>query len=264
MGFFWVGGSVAIASELVEVLPEWIKPISSPLLALGACLGYYTFVRLIERRSVSELIAKGSVTEFAVGAIIGTALLATTIGILFALDVYRVTGVNGPSAAIPALLSAVMAGIFEELLIRGIVFRIAEEWLGSWFALLLSALLFGLMHLPNESATLLSAAAISLEAGIMLAAAYMLTRKLWLAIGIHMAWNFAQGGIFGVATSGIAEGGILQSTMTGPPILSGGDFGAEGTIVAVVVCVSAGVTMLWLAHRKGNFLGPSWQRAASA
>jgi membrane protease YdiL (CAAX protease family) len=206
------------------------------------------------------LLGVGSVSEFGIGIVIGTALIATTVGILFTLGFYNVTDINDWSVAIPSLMSAVMAGIFEEILIRGIIFRITEESLGSWFALLITALLFGGLHLPNDNATLFSAAAIALEAGVLLAAAYMLTRRLWLAIGIHMAWNFTQGGVFGVATSGVHENGILQSTLTGPTLLSGGEFGAEGSIVAVVVCLTAGVAMLWLAHRKRNFISPYWRR----
>jgi membrane protease YdiL (CAAX protease family) len=260
LGCFWVAGSVAIASGLVEWLALPLKPISAPFLALCACFGYYSFVRLIEKRPVTELLGAGSVSEYGIGIVIGVALIATTVGILYAFDFYHVTGVNGWSVVMPSLMSAVMAGIFEEILIRGIVFRITEESLGSWLALLFSAVLFGGLHLPNDNATFFSAVAIALEAGVMLAAAYMLTRRLWLAIGIHMAWNFTQSGVFGVATSGVHENGILQSTLTGPTLLSGGEFGAEGSIVAVVVCLTGGVVMLWLAHRKGNFISPYWRR----
>ena len=58
----------------------------------------------------------------------------------------------------------------------------------------------------------------------MLAALYMLTRRLWAAIGLHAAWNFAQGGIYGVAVSGFEVGGLLRPRMTGPDLLTGGSF----------------------------------------
>jgi membrane protease YdiL (CAAX protease family) len=260
LGCFWVAGSVAIASVIFEQLPAWVAPISAPALALAGCLGYYAFVRLIERRQVSELLGSGAVTEYAIGVVIGTALISITVGILYALHLYVVTGVNERSAVVSILMSAVLAGTIEELLIRGIVFRITEEWLGSWLALLFSAVLFGALHLPNPNATLFSAAAIALEAGVMLAAAYMLTRRLWLAIGIHMAWNFTQSGIYGVATSGVVQQGHLQSTLIGPTILTGGEFGAEASIVAVAICTSCGVLMLWLANKRERFLRPSWHK----
>jgi membrane protease YdiL (CAAX protease family) len=260
LGFLWIVGCVAIASLIRKVMPQSVRPYSAPFAALCVGVGYYWFVRLIEKRPVTELLRAGSVREFAIGVAIGTALISTTVGILSALGFYNVTGINGWSVAILPLMSAVMAAIVEEIAIRGIVFRITEESLGSWIALLLSSVLFGALHLGNPNATLFSALAIALEAGILLASAYMLTRNLWLPIGLHMAWNFTQSGVYGVATSGVADKGYLQSTLTGPTLLSGGEFGAEASIVAVVVCLTSGVTMLWLAHRKGNFISPYWGR----
>ena len=156
-------------------------------------------------------------------------------------------------------MTALMAGVTEELLIRAVAFRILEGWLGSWLALSISAAFFGLLHLPNPQATIVSSAAIALEAGVMLAAAYMVTRRVWLAIGIHVAWNFAQSGIFGVAASGVKSTGYLEGDLHGPPLLSGGAFGPEASIVAVVVCLAVGLYLLRVAHRKGHILRPSWR-----
>jgi membrane protease YdiL (CAAX protease family) len=88
----------------------------------------------------------------------------------------------------------------------------------------------------------------------MLAAAYMVTRRVWLAIGIHVSWNFTQSGIFGVAASGVESTGYLEGDLQGAPILSGGTFGPEASIVAVVVCLAAGLCMLRVAHQKGHIL----------
>lgn len=92
------------------------------------------------------------------------------------------------------------------------------------------------MHLLNPNATLVAAVAITLEAGVRLAAACLLTGRLWLSMGVHFAWNFTQGGIFGAAVSGQASTGLLRSLLQGPALLTGGDFGAEASAVAVVVC----------------------------
>jgi hypothetical protein len=140
---------------------------------------------------------------------------------------------------------------------RGVVFRILEQWLGSWIALFLSAAIFGLLHLLNPGATLLNAAAIMFEAGILLAAAYMLTRRLWLCIGIHFAWNFTQGGVFSAAVSGGASTDLLQSKLVGAEWLTGGTFGVEASAVALALCVCAGLVLVIAAKRKGNFVRPS-------
>ena len=116
------------------------------------------------------------------------------------------------------------------------------------------------MHLPNPEATVLSSAAIALEAGVMLAAAYMLTRRVWLAIGIHAAWNFTQSGIFGAPTSGVPSPGFLEGQFQGPTWLSGGAFGPEAPSVAVAGCPARGPYLLRRAHAKGHILPPSWRQ----
>jgi len=150
--------------------------------------------------------------------------------------------------------------VIEEILIRGLLFRIMEETLGTWIALAISAVIFGFLHLANPNATLWGAIAIAIEAGIMLAAAYVFTRRLWLPIGIHFAWNFSQGAIFGVAVSGNEVQGLLQSTLSGPTLLSGGAFGAEASIIAVMICLLAGIALTTLAMKKGNFIQPFWAK----
>jgi hypothetical protein len=84
---------------------------------------------------------------------------------------------------------------------------------------------------------------------------------LWLPIGIHFAWNFVQGAIFGVAVSGNEARGLLQSTLNGPALLSGGAFGAEGSIFAVIICLAAGIYFVWKSNKDGKFIKPFWKRS---
>jgi hypothetical protein len=120
---------------------------------------------------------------------------------------------------------------------------------------------FGLAHIMNPGATWFAAVAIAFEAGILLGGAYMLTRRLWLAIGLHAGWNFTQGWIFSVPVSGgKAPEGLLLVQRHGPEWLTGGAFGLEASAVAMVVATSAGCVLLWLAHRRGRFVAPMWAR----
>lgn len=253
-----------MGSATTALLPQGMKALAPLLLAGGALVGYYFFVRVLERRHVVELVSRGSLTEALAGVAIGFGLFGLVIGILFLLDIYSVTNVDVVSVVVPALMTALMAGITEELLVRAVAFRILEEWVGSWLAIGISAALFGLMHLPNPQATMVSSAAIALEAGVMLAAAYMVTRRVWLAIGIHVGWNFTQSGVFGVAASGVESTGYFKGDLHGTPILSGGTFGPEASIIAVVVCLAAGLFMLRVAHNRGHFLRPSWRHERTA
>jgi uncharacterized protein len=236
------------------------------LLLTGIVLGaYWAYVRIVERRAVTELSGSDAGRELGSGLVLGALLFSTTIGMLAALGVYQITGNNGWLIMLASLPASVLAGVLEEVVIRGVVFRILEQWLGSWLALAISAVIFGALHLLNPGATLLNAAAISIEAGVLLAAAFMLTRRLWLCIGIHIAWNFTQGGVFSVAVSGGKSTGLLQSRMVGPDWLTGGTFGAEASAVALVVCAAAGAVLIVLAIRRGNVVPPAWvgRRAAN-
>jgi membrane protease YdiL (CAAX protease family) len=119
--------------------------------------------------------------------------------------------------------------IAEELLFRGVLFRIVENLLGTWGALEISGALFGVIHLLNPHATLWGAISIALEAGLMLGAAYAATRTLWAHIGLHFGWNFIQVGVFGGTASGSDHTytGLFQSISNGPIILTGGAFGPK-------------------------------------
>jgi membrane protease YdiL (CAAX protease family) len=207
-------------------------------------VAYRFLVRTLEQRPATELALSGALRELSVGLLVGCALFGATIGVIAALGGYSVAGVESPAVLVPPLATAATAGFTEELLARGIVFRILDEWLGKWVALIASSALFGFVHIWNPHATVWGAIAIALEAGTMLGAAYLLTRRLWLAIGIHAAWNYTQGAVFGVAVSGGESTGLLRGVMRGPTWLSGGDFGAEASAIAVVVCGGCAAVLL--------------------
>lgn len=238
----------------------WAQLLSVLSIAGVALLAYAGFVRMIERRSVSELAPSFAARELIEGVLVGMGLFTATIGILWAMGYYRVTGFNGWGAITSGLALAIVSGVFEELLIRGILYRIVEESMGTWFALIFSAAFFGFAHIANPNATVWGAAAIAIEAGILLAAGFVFTRRLWLPIGLHFAWNFTQGAIFGVAVSGNEVQGLLQATLQGPALLSGGEFGAEASIFAVVICLAAGTYYLQKAWKQGKFVQPFWTR----
>lgn len=250
-----------------QLARTWGKlPVALLSLAIAAGLGaaaYALYTRLLEHRPPHEFGLRGAWRELGTGWLLGTALFTLTIGLLALLGAYRVGGLRDALSimAIPLCVS-VAAAVIEEILCRGIVFRLLEESLGTWIALAISAALFGLGHASNPHATPLAALAIALEAGVMLAAAYVLTRRLWLAIGIHAAWNFTQSGIFSVPMSGIPMHGIVIGTLEGPAWLSGGEFGAEASVVAVLTCGALGAALLVLAHRRGRFVAPFWRRRA--
>jgi membrane protease YdiL (CAAX protease family) len=255
----FVGGLNTFAQFQLDGLERFL---SAAILVLLADLTYRLYVRVIEKRPAKELGFQAVALELLAGIGIGTALFAGAVCLLWLSGSYRIVGMNTWLAAAVALPAAIRSGYVEEVLLRGVVFRITEEGLGSWLALAISAALFGLAHAGNLNATWVSTAAISLEAGVLLAAAYMVSRRLWLPIGIHFAWNFTQGGIFGIAVSGYQVKGLVRSELSGSPLVSGGSFGAEASVYAVGVCLIAGICLLLKARRAGNFVRPFWRRTA--
>lgn len=225
---------------------------------------YYGFVRLVERREVTELSLAGMGRQLGTGLLIGSGLYTACVLILMALGIYRIDGFNPISFMLPAVAMALSSGFLEELVFRAALFRIVEEWLGSGVSLVISAATFGLLHLLNPTATLTGALFISVEAGLLLAAAYMLTRRLWMSIGFHISWNYTQSGIFsGIVSGGDSDPGLIRATIHGPDLLTGGNFGLESSVIAFGLCTATGIVLLIMAVRRGNVVRPFSRREVS-
>lgn len=240
-------------------------PGTGPAIALGlglvAMALYYAWGKWIERREVSELSLPGMPRQWAMGALLGVGLYSGCAGILMILGIYQVEGFNPVSFMVPAIAMSVKSGIFEELVFRGVLFRSLEDLAGSWVALILSSLVFGFLHLLNPGATIAGAAYISIEAGVLLGAAYLLTRRLWMGIGFHMLWNYVQSAVYsGVVSGGVDEPGLIKAKIEGPHLLTGGSFGMELSVFALILCTTAGVILLVKAIRRGHLQPAPWQR----
>lgn len=223
---------------------------------------YAGYVVYIERRTVTELALPPMARELGLGLALGFGLYTVCVVILMGLGSYRIVGLHDWHILLTGMATALATGVFEELVFRGAVFRIAEEWFGSWAALVISSLVFGFVHLSNEDATLQGVVSISIWAGVLLAATYLLTRRLWLGIGLHAAWNYTQGTVYsGVVSGNAPPEGFVQSTVQGSVWLTGGSFGVEASIVALLVCSSVGLLMLSKAVRQGHMQPPAWKRA---
>ena len=223
------------------------------LMAICVILAWKVYKAWIERTPDRELAAPGAWRELGSGLVFGTALFSMVTAIVWLVGGIDFLGLRGGIGALWSMLAvAFVSGSFEELLFRGVLLRQLERLFGTVAALVLSSAFFGAAHLMNPGATLFAAFAIAVEAGLMLGAAYLLTRRLWLAMGIHAAWNFAQGWIFSIPISGgKPPRGLLLTRVHGPGWLTGGAFGLEASVVALIVCATAGAWLLTLAVRRG-------------
>ncbi len=236
----------------------WLRAIRS---LVPTVLAYWLLVRFVERRKVTELAANKLLTQSAAGWLVGMGIMLVATGAMAAAGAYRIDGFNADADLVgPLVVLGLLPGITEEIIARGILFRVVEEGVGSWAALVFSALLFGFGHAANPNATIWSSVAIAIEAGLLLGMAYAWTRSLWFCMGLHAAWNFTQGPLLGIPVSGFDVKGLLISRTQGPELISGGEFGAEASILAVLVCVSLGVFFARKAIAEGKILKPSWRR----
>jgi membrane protease YdiL (CAAX protease family) len=241
-----------------------LPSLAASLLTCATMVGAYAaVVYFIERRPPSEVALTGGGRQFIFGAMLGFSLYATCVLILVALGYCTIEATGNWQVLVPGIALTLGTGFYEELWFRGAIFRLTEEWFGSWIAIIVSSLVFGFAHLSTEGATVMDVTFISIEAGLLLAAAYMLTRRLWLCIGFHAAWNFTQGSVFSGAVSGnLAPTGLIQTTMHGPELITGGSFGIEASVVALVLLTTTGIVMLVMAIRRGEVKSPLWMRRA--
>ncbi|MDP5314351.1 CPBP family intramembrane metalloprotease [Streptomyces poriferorum] len=239
----------------------WLTLVLGLLTAVLAVPVYRWVVGRTERRPVTELAREGAVSGIGRGVLIGVALFGTVIANIALLGHYEVDGLGTVTGAIGLIGFMAAAAVTEELLFRGVLFRLVEERTGTWIALTLTGALFGLAHLFNPDADLWGAVAIAIEAGGMLAAAYAATRTLWLPIGVHFGWNFAASGIFSTEVSGNdTQQGLLDAVTSGPKLITGGAFGPEGSVYSVAFGMVMTAVFMWLAHRRGHVV-PRRRRA---
>lgn len=217
---------------------------------------YYFLFRRYEKRAVTELSKKYFLTESLLGFLISGVCISLVIFALYVLRYYEVLSADSVSVLLLALLLYVSLAALEEIIFRGIIYRIVEGSLGTNWALFLSALLFGLAHIANQHANAISIVSAA-SGGILLGLMFSYTKRLWLPIAFHAGWNWAQAS-FGTVVSGNDElPAFLRIKLNGPALITGGAFGPENSIITVgLVLILSGVFYYWT-WKKGNVLNSS-------
>ena len=228
---------------------NYLQHPSLTIIAVALVLGIYALSRKLGKNWPAELDLAKLLPHTLLGLLVGLVYMTLVISTIDALGCATVSWRTfswAPQWQAFMLFLGVAVG--EEVIFRGVVFRMVDERWNTTIAFVVSALLFGFIHLPNDGATWWSSLAIAIEAGLMLAAAYKWSGTLWLPIGIHWSWNYVQGNIYGIAVSGSNAGdSILVTTTSGPDIITGGPFGAEASIIAVIYGIL--ITAVFLLNR---------------
>ena len=254
--FFLTAGAFGLPLQwAVDHLPAGNTPpqLAGVVVACAAALGCYALaVRLGEGRAPGEQALRPAVGGLVVGAGLGLLMMVTLMGVLVLTGAYDVTPVGAAAPWAPLGL-ALQAAVTEELWMRALLFRLLWRVLGPRWALVAAAAVFAALHLANPGANALAGATVA-TAGLMFCALFALTGRLWVPIGLHLAWNLAQGYLFGAAVSGGAPGASLavSTTAAGAPVwLTGGTFGPEASVVALLIVALVTVVALLRVPRNG-------------
>jgi uncharacterized protein len=243
----------SISQDSIELISDWV-------LAILVLVIYTILFRFYERRKISELSANNLLFNATTGILIGLVLQALIIYVMYLNKDFRIISVNRFSDVLPYLFFWMAAATTAEILFLGIIFRITEEKLGSWLALILFAIIFGALHFFTPNGNLVASFAIAMHAGFLLGAAYIYSRNLWFPIAIHFAWDFAQTRIFGATVNGsIMDKSLLTTRIEGSRIITGGYFGPHGSLQGGLFCLIVGALFMMLSLKQHKIMKPYWR-----
>ena len=257
--------SAGLAGGLTEIAmrgarPDTMNMATSIASVLAMIIVYKAFIRHLGEQPRDDLATGGAIRETVAGIAIGFVLFSLIVAVAALFGVYRIVGTGDASFLLLALITdGLFPAVAEELLFRGILFRWLERFGGTWAALIISSALFGASHLQNPNASWLAAVGIALEGGLLLGGAYMLTRRLWVPMGIHAAWNVTQGEIYDIPVSGTPVHGLVEAKLAGPPLLTGNGFGLEASLISIAIATLFAVYLIVGAARSGQIVQPRWR-----
>ena len=221
---------------------------------------YRQYTKWVEKREAVEISASKCLSEWGSGFLISFGLVGFMVILMVLLGYFRIDRLDSPVILFKAFVFFGMGSFVQVLAFRLVLYRLTEELLGSWLAFVLIAIIFGAFHLGNPNAGLWSTVALILG-DVLLFAAFVYTRRIWLVWGIHWGWNFFQDGVFGMPNSGITElPSWIQPIIQGPGWITGGVFGIETSVISVFLSLVVGLIILKAAIEKNQIVLPIWNR----
>jgi len=240
--------------NLAEDISKSIQAIFSIVVIL---ITYGLFFKVYEKRKIIELSRDSLFSDSLKGFFTGFIFISIVTAFFYLMGFYKPLSVGHYSILIKALIFFTLIGIWEEIAFRGIIYRITEKRLGTVWALIISSLIFGLVHMANENFNLFSGFAIALELGLLTGISFTLTQRLWLPMALHIGWNFSF--IFwGTVVSGASEfSNFIESTLEGPEFITGGKFGPENSIITILFSLILFTAVYFQTSKKGLIIRKS-------
>lgn len=204
------------------------------------------------------IVKRGVIVETVAGFALGFVVSGLTILGMYLVGAYKPVGMNLQANLIYPFILFFFAAVVEEVIFRLFIFQTCERRWGTAPALVITSVLFGMVHLINTvqhstfEQRLLGCLFLIFEAGFLLNALFLVNRRVWLPLGMHWAWNFFEGPIFGTIVSGQNFGAsLLVAQTSGAMLASGGPFGPEGSASGLFVGIACGALATWYSIKRG-------------
>lgn len=232
--------AAALASGDMSGAATWVINLFYGILLAGIMLSLFIVRRLVSKQPLESagFGLKRWPPELGEGWLLGTILVSIGYFLLLLTGLAQSSGQAFVfSTFMGWLLLFLIQPLVEEIIFRGFLMSLLGRYFNLKVALVVSSFAFALVHADNDGFSIIGFVTITL-AGFLFGLLFMKTGQLWLATGMHAAWNFTQGVIFGFPTSGIKTYAIMETTTSGPDWLTGGPFGYEGSILAVLLIIA--------------------------
>ena len=244
------------ALKAMSYLPTLHRLVNTPfqdlalaMLAPLTLLAYLLHVRLVERRSCTELTLARLPTDLVRGVAIALFVMGSSVVVMSLAGSFHILAWQGFGRGVAmTACSALFVGVIEEILMRGLLFRFLEIAAGRWVSLIATSVLFGLLHLGNPNASVMGIVGTG-AMGVLLGAGYLATRRLWLPMALHAGWNFALAGLAGSHNSGTAQDGLIVTAIDGSRWLTGGAFGFEASLETIALALLCAGGLLLRANK---------------
>lgn len=221
---------------------------------------YRIYTETVENRKAQEFSLNKWLPELGAGALVAFSAISVYLLINWALGYYKIAEFNSFGNVVFMFFDQLKVGFIEELLFRLIIFKLTEELFGSWTALVIQGVIFGLAHAGNPNATIFTTLALIGAFTFFFGAGYMITRRIWFIFGFHWSWNFFQSGIWGMHNSGKTQPSLITPHIDGPVWITGGEWGAELSLISILILFIVGLYFVKLALEKNQFINPLWRR----
>jgi membrane protease YdiL (CAAX protease family) len=208
---------------------------------VGALFAIFIFRKFVDRQSFVSLgfTLTNHKADLMKGLVWGAALISVGFFALYIFDFLSIVETDfGAIQWLSYLAFFAIVAFNEEILVRGYILTNLMASMNKYWALIVSALLFSVMHLTNDNTSLISTINLFL-AGIMLGIYTIHKRNLWFPIAMHFTWNFFQGPLLGFEVSGTKMDSVISQQVSGNSLITGGAFGFEGSLLLTVMMIAS-------------------------